>query len=160
MSTQSAIHETAMFMFEPSAETMSRAALTGLQTTRLKQTLDNAYAAVPAYRKKFDAAGVKPADFKSLADLERLPFTLKADLRDHYPFGLFAGPRAAVIRVHASSGTTGKPTVVGYTAGRPRPLGRPDGAFDGMRRRHTRRHRAQCLRLRPVHRRARRALRR
>ena len=104
-------------MFEPGLETMSREALSGLQTTRLKQTLSNAYAAVPAYRKKFDAAGVKPADFKSLADLARFPFTLKADLRDNYPFGMFAVPRDKVIRIHASSGTTGKPTVVGYTKG-------------------------------------------
>jgi phenylacetate-CoA ligase len=104
-------------MFEPGVETMSRAALTGLQTTRLKQTLDNAYVTVAAYRKKFDAAGVEPADFKSLADLARFPFTLKADLRDNYPFGMFAVPRDKVIRIHASSGTTGKPTVVGYTKG-------------------------------------------
>ena len=102
-------------MFEPNIETMSRAALTRLQTTRLKQTLDNAYATVACYRKKFDAAGVKPSDFKSLADLARFPFTLKTDLRDSYPFGMFAVPRDKVIRVHASSGTTGKPTVVGYT---------------------------------------------
>ncbi len=117
MSTQSAIRETGAFMFEPSAETMSRAALTGLQTTRLKQTLDNAYASVPCYRKKFDAAGVTPADFKSLADLARFPFTLKTDLRDNYPFGMFAVPRDKIIRVHASSGTTGKPIIVGYTKG-------------------------------------------
>ena len=85
-------------MFEPSTETMSRAALTRLQTTRLKQTLDNAYPNVCCYRKKFDAAGVKPADFKSLADLARFPFTLKTDLRDNYPFGMFAVPRDKVIR--------------------------------------------------------------
>jgi phenylacetate-CoA ligase len=115
MSTQSAIQETGIFMFEPNIETMSRAALTRLQTTRLKQTLDNAYANVSCYRKKFDAASVKPADFKSLVDLARFPFTIKTDLRDNYPFGMFAVPRDKVIRVHASSGTTGKPTVVGYT---------------------------------------------
>jgi phenylacetate-CoA ligase len=117
MSTQSAIQETGTFMFEPSIETMPRAALTRLQTTRLKQTLDNVYATVSCYRNKFDAAGVKPADFKSLADLARFPFTLKTDLRDNYPFGMFAVPRDKIIRVHASSGTTGKPTVVGYTKG-------------------------------------------
>src|SRR5271169_6348862 len=88
MSTQSAIQETGIFMFEPSVETISRAALTRLQTARLKQTLDNVYAAVPAYRRKFDAAGVKPVDFKSLADLARFPFTLKAELRDNYPLGM------------------------------------------------------------------------
>jgi len=117
MSTQSAIQGTGIFMFEPSLETMSRAALTRLQTTRLKQTLDNAYANVACYRKKFDAAGVKPADFKSLADLARFPFTLKTDLRDNYPFGMFAVPRDKIVRIHASSGTTGKPTVVGYSKG-------------------------------------------
>ena len=117
MSTQSASLETEIFMFEPSIETMSRAALTRLQTTRLKQTLDNAYASVSCYRKKFDAAGVKPADFKSLADLARFPFTLKSDLRDNYPFGMFAVPRNKVIRVDVLSGTTGSLTVVGYTKG-------------------------------------------
>ena len=69
----------------------------------------------PHYWKKFDAAGVHPDDLKSLADLARFPFTTKADLRDNYPFGMFAVPREQIVRVHASSGTTGKPTVVGYT---------------------------------------------
>jgi phenylacetate-CoA ligase len=83
----------------------------------MRKTLEQAYANVACYRKKFDAAGVKPSDFKTLADLARLPFTLKTDLRDHYPFGMFAMPREQLIRIHASSGTTGKPTVVGYSRG-------------------------------------------
>ena len=105
------------FMFDPDAETMPREALTALQTARLKQTLERVYANVPHYRKKFDAAGVGPADFKSLSDIVRFPFTVKTDLRDNYPFGMFAVPREQLLRLHASSGTTGKPTVVGYTKG-------------------------------------------
>jgi len=107
--------ERSAFMFDPDAECMSREALTALQTTRLQQTLERAYNDVPHYRKKFDAAKVKPSDFKSLADITRFPFTVKNDLRDNYPFGMFAVPREQLLRVHASSGTTGKPTVVGYT---------------------------------------------
>jgi len=102
-------------MFDREAETMPREALTALQVARLKQTLERAYANVPHYRRKFDAAGVGPAGFKTLSDIVRFPFTLKADLRDNYPFGMFAVPRHQLLRVHASSGTTGKPTVVGYT---------------------------------------------
>ena len=115
MGTQTATKVAETFMFEPNAETMSREALTALQTARLKQTLERAYANVSLYRKKFEAAGVKPTDFKGLADIARFPFTLKSDLRDNYPFGMFAVPREQLLRVHASSGTTGKPTVVGYT---------------------------------------------
>ena len=89
--------------------------LRALQLQRLKATLHHAYANSPVYRAKFDAAGVHPDDVMSLQDLAKLPFTTKADLRDSYPFGLFAVPREQVVRVHASSGTTGKPTVVGYT---------------------------------------------
>jgi len=102
-------------MFDPDAECMPREALTALQTARLKQTLERAYHNVAHYRKKLDAAGVKPSDLKSLADITRFPFTLKSDLRDNYPFGMFAVPREQLLRLHASSGTTGKPTVVGYT---------------------------------------------
>ena len=116
MPTQAATKASSVFMFDPDAETMPREALTALQTARLKQTLERAYT-VPHYRKKFEAAGVKPSDFKSLADIVRFPFTLKSDLRDNYPFGMFAVPRDQLLRVHASSGTTGKPTVVGYTKG-------------------------------------------
>jgi phenylacetate-CoA ligase len=90
--------------------------LQALQLTRLQWTLKHAYDNVPHYRRKFDAAGVKPSDCRSLADLARFPFTTKADLRETYPFGMFAVPMDKVVRIHASSGTTGKPTVVGYTA--------------------------------------------
>ena len=95
---------------------LSREALEHLQLARLRDTLHRAYAHVPHYRAAFDAAGVRPEDLGSLADLARFPFTAKADLRANYPFGMFAVPREQVNRIHASSGTTGKPTVVGYTA--------------------------------------------
>jgi len=117
MGTQTASKSVKTFMFDPDAETMSREALTALQTARLKETLERAYANVPYYRKKFEDAGVQPADFKALSDVARFPFTLKSNLRDNYPFGMFAVPREQLLRVHASSGTTGKPTVVGYTKG-------------------------------------------
>jgi len=96
-------------------ETASRDEIAAVQTSRLKRTLHTVYENVPAYRKKFDAAGVMPSDFTRLEDLEKFPFTTKQDLRDNYPFGMFAVPKERVARVHASSGTTGKPTVVGYT---------------------------------------------
>jgi phenylacetate-CoA ligase len=97
-------------------ETASRDELAALQLARLKQTLKHAYERVPHYRRKFEAAHVVPGDLESLADLAKFPFTIKQDLRDNYPFGMFAVPREKVARIHASSGTTGKPTVVGYTA--------------------------------------------
>ena len=103
------------FMFDRAAETMARGELEALQAKRLKDTLTRAYAKVPHVRAKFDAAGVTPDHFKTLADIARFPFSAKADLRDNFPFGLFAVPREQVLRVHASSGTTGRPTVVGYT---------------------------------------------
>ena len=90
--------------------------LKALQLERLQWSLKHAYDNVPHYRRKFDAAGVRPADCRSLADLAKFPFTSKADLRETYPFGMFAVPMDKVVRLHASSGTTGKPTVVGYTA--------------------------------------------
>lgn len=96
-------------------EIAGRDEIAALQTKRLKWTLAHAYENVPLYRKKFDAAGVHPSDFKRLEDIAKFPFTTKADLRDAYPFGMFAVPREKCVRVHASSGTTGKPTVVGYT---------------------------------------------
>src|SRR5690349_23062202 len=96
-------------------ETASRDEIVALQTERLKWTLRHVYDNVAAYRKKFEAAGVTPADFKTIEDLAKFPFTTKHDLRDNYPFGLFAVPQDKVSRIHASSGTTGKPTVVGYT---------------------------------------------
>ena len=96
-------------------ETASRDEVTALQLKCLKATLQHAYANVPHYKQSFDSKGVHPDDLKSLADLAKFPFTVKKDLRDNYPFGLFAVPREQVVRLHASSGTTGKPTVVGYT---------------------------------------------
>ncbi|HXE22600.1 MAG TPA: phenylacetate--CoA ligase PaaK [Rhodoferax sp.] len=90
--------------------------LRALQLRRLQATLHHAYANSTAYRAKFDAAGVHPDDCRTLEDLSKFPFTTKHDLREHYPFGMFAVPREQVVRIHASSGTTGKPTVVGYTA--------------------------------------------
>ena len=102
------------FPLEP-IEKASIDELRALQLERLQKTLAHAYAHSPVYQAKFDAAGVHPDDCKTLADLARFPFTTKADLRDSYPFGMFAVPREQVVRIHASSGTTGKPTVVGYT---------------------------------------------
>jgi phenylacetate-CoA ligase len=98
-------------------ERASRDELQALQLQRLKKTLQHAYDNVPHYRQAFDAKGVHPSDCKTLADLAKFPFTAKADLRANYPFGLFAVPRDQIVRLHASSGTTGKPTVVGYTQG-------------------------------------------
>lgn len=98
-------------------ETASVDELRALQLQRLQKTLAHAYANSPVYKAKFDAAGVHPDDCKTLADLAKFPFTTKSDLRDSYPFGMFAVPRDQVSRIHASSGTTGKPTVVGYTRG-------------------------------------------
>ena len=96
-------------------EHASQDELRALQLERLKWTLKHAYENVPHYRKSFDEAGVHPDDLKTLADLSKFPFTTKNDLRENYPFGMFAVPREKVVRIHASSGTTGKPTVVGYT---------------------------------------------
>ena len=98
-------------------ETASRDELQALQLQRLQATLRHAYERVPHYRAAFDANGVHPSDCRSLADLAKFPFTSKADLRANYPFGMFALPREQLVRIHASSGTTGKPTVVGYTQG-------------------------------------------
>jgi phenylacetate-CoA ligase len=102
-------------LFDEEFETLPREALEALQLKRLVATAKRVYAKVPFYKKTFDEAGIKPSDIKSLKDLRRLPFTNKVDLRDNYPFGLFAVPMEQVVRIHASSGTTGKPTVVGYT---------------------------------------------
>jgi phenylacetate-CoA ligase len=103
------------FPLEP-IETASSEALRTLQLERLRRSLQHAYDNVPHYRRKFEAAGVEPQDCRALDDLARFPFTTKADLRDTYPFGMFAVPMDRIVRIHASSGTTGKPTVVGYTA--------------------------------------------
>lgn len=96
-------------------ETLPREALEAIQIKRLQSTLERVYATVPFYQEKFREAGLKPSDIKSLNDLSRLPFTNKQDLRDNYPYGMFAVPMDNVVRIHASSGTTGAPTVVGYT---------------------------------------------
>ena len=98
-------------------ETLPREEIEALQLERLKETVNRVYEKVPAYRKKMEEAGVKPEDVKSLSDLARLPFVTKQDMRDNYPFGLFAVEKDELVRIHASSGTTGKPTVVGYTQG-------------------------------------------
>ena len=98
-------------------ETLSRAEIEKIQLERLKETVARVYEKVPPYRKKMEDAGLRPEDIRSLSDLSRLPFVTKQDLRDNYPFGLFAVPKEELLRIHASSGTTGKPTVVGYTKG-------------------------------------------
>ena len=102
-------------MYQPELETLPREKLRALQEERLKRLVAYVYERVPFYRRLLDEAGVDPKGFRGLEDLPRIPFTKKTDLRDHYPFSLFAVPREEVARVHASSGTTGKPTVVGYT---------------------------------------------
>ena len=96
-------------------ETMSRAEIEEIQLKRLTETVNRVYAKVGPYREKMDQAGVVPSDIKTLKDLSKLPFVTKQDMRDNYPFGLFAVPKDELVRIHASSGTTGKPTVVGYT---------------------------------------------
>ena len=142
------------------AERASIDELRALQLDRLKAALRRAYERVPHYRQKFDAGGVHPDDLRELADLAKFPFTTKDDLRENYPFGMFAVPMDDIVRIHASSGTTGKPTVVGYTAGDidtwAELMARSIRAAGGRStdKIHDR------LRLRPVHRRARLALRR
>ena len=101
--------------YQPDIETMSREDLEALQLERLQALVKRVYQKIPLYKESFDKAGIKPEDIKSLADLTKLPFTVKQDMRDAYPFGLFAVPRKDVVRVHCSSGTTGTATVVGYT---------------------------------------------
>ena len=96
-------------------ETASRDEIATLQQERMAWSLRHAYENSPFYKKRFDEHGCHPDDFKTLADLAKFPFTVKTDLRDTYPFGMFAAPQDKIARIHASSGTTGKPTVVGYT---------------------------------------------
>ena len=129
--------------------------LRALQIERLRTTLRHAYTHVPRYREKFAAAGVHPDDLHELGDLARFPFTSKEDLRETYPFGMFAVPREQVVRIHASSGTTGKPTVVGYTAKDLDTWASLMRALDSRIGRPPGRHGAHRLRLRPVHRRPR-----
>ena len=105
-----------MNYYKPEIECAPRSELEALQSYRLSRTVRRVYEYVAPYRKKMDEAGVKPEDIKSIADLQKLPFTVKQDLRDNYPYGMFASPMKDVVRIHASSGTTGKQTVVGYTA--------------------------------------------
>jgi phenylacetate-CoA ligase len=107
--------EEPMRIWDPVNECMGREELSLLQFTRLQETLERAYRNVPCYRNKFHALGLVPQDVKSLSDLAKLPFTTKEDLRLNYPYGMFAVPLREVVRIHSSSGTTGKPTVVGYT---------------------------------------------
>ena len=102
-------------IFNPAIETMERSEMEKLQLKRLQETVAYVYERVPMYRQRLDEMGVKPEDIKTLADIRKLPFTVKDDLRDNYPYGLFAVPMSEIVRIHASSGTTGKPTVVGYT---------------------------------------------
>src|SRR5437868_7295366 len=102
MSTETASGRAGTFMFDRGAETMRREALAALQVHRVRDTLERAYA-LAHYRRKFDAAGVRPADFQSLADIASFPFTLKSDVRGNYPFGMFAVPREKLLRLHASS---------------------------------------------------------
>ncbi|WP_047307277.1 phenylacetate--CoA ligase family protein [Rhodopseudomonas palustris] len=115
MSAQPALREQTVYMHDRAVETMPRPQLAALQFERLRKIVERAYRDVTHYRNSFDQAGVKPADLASLADIAKFPFTKKTDLRDNYPFGMFAVPRNQMPRIHASSGTTGKPTVVGYT---------------------------------------------
>jgi len=104
-------------MFQPELETMPREVLDALQLSRLRTQLARVYVNVPLYRRKFDEAGFRPEQLESLADLARVPFTVKDDLRKAYPFDMFAVPRRDIVRVHSSSGTTGQVSVVGYTRG-------------------------------------------
>ena len=117
------------------AERASRDEIMALQTKRLAATLARAYDNVAHYKKAFDKAGVHPEDFRQLSDLRNFPFTVKTDLRDNYPFNMFAVPREQLVRIHASSGTTGKPIVVGYTKADIETWSDADGALDPRRRR-------------------------
>ena len=104
-----------MKFWDPKIETMKKKEMQALQFKRLKKSVKTVYRNVPFYRRKFDEAGVKPDDIRSLADASKLPHTLRTDFTDNYPFGLFSAPMEDIIRIHSSSGTTGKPKVVGYT---------------------------------------------
>ncbi len=104
-----------MSVLKPEIEMASRSYIKAVQSARLIKMVEHAYNNVPFYKKKLDEAGVKPSDIKSIEDITKLPFTVKTDLRDNYPFGMFAVPQGELVRIHASSGTTGKQTVVGYT---------------------------------------------
>lgn len=105
-----------MPILKPDAEAASREQMAALQSERLVKTVKRVYENITFYKNKFDSLGIKPGDIRSIEDITKLPFTVKTDLRDNYPFGLFAVPQSELVRIHASSGTTGKQTVVGYTA--------------------------------------------
>ena len=105
-----------MPVYQPDIECASRDYLSAVQSARLIRMVETAYNRVPFYRQKLNEMGLTPADIHTIDDLEKLPFTVKDDLRDNYPYGLFAVEPRELVRIHASSGTTGKPTVVGYTA--------------------------------------------
>jgi phenylacetate-CoA ligase len=135
------------------AETLPREELEALQLRRLKNVVERVYHLVPFYRRRLDEAGYKPGDLQTLADMEHLPFTTKQDLRDNYPFGMFAVPMEQVVRLHASSGTTGKPTPVGYTARDLETWAELMARVLAAGGVHRRRHRARGLRLWPLHRR-------
>ena len=141
-------------------EVATREEIAALQLVRLKETVKRVYDKVPHYRKAFDAAGVLPQDLKSLADLAKFPFTTKADLRANYPFEMFATPQDRIVRIHASSGTTGKPTVVGYTQADIETWSQVVARSIRACRCAPRHEAAQRLRLWPLHRRPRPALRR
>ena len=99
--------------FQPEVERADRETLRAIQSDRLKKMVERCYTHVPFYKRKMDELGVKPGDIQSIDDIGKLPFTYKSDLRDHFPYGLFAVPHEELVRIHASSGTTGKQTVVG-----------------------------------------------
>ena len=124
--------------WQQESECMDRKELEQLQLERLESTLNRVYLNVPFYRRKFDEAGFNPDDLASLDDLRKLPFTVKNDLRDNYPYGLFAVPLREVVRVHASSGTTGMATVVGYTRNDVKDLVEPGRPRSHGGRRHGR----------------------
>ena len=134
-------------------ETMPREDLEALQLRRLQAVVERVYHMVPFYRRRMDEMGVKPEHIRTLKDVSLLPLTVKQDLRDNYPFGMFAVPMDQIVRIHASSGTTGKPTPVALHPAGHRHLVRADGPGTGRRRRPPGRYHPQCLRLRPVHRR-------
>ena len=145
---------------DPTPETLPRAQLGELQRDRLRTLAAYVYERVGLYRERFDEAGVQPDQIRSLDDLRRLPFTRKSDLRDHYPFGLFAVPREEVVRIHCSSGTTGKPTVVGYTRADVELFAEVNARSLAMLGARARDDVPQRARLRAVHRRTRLPLRR
>lgn len=113
--SQSKNEEVVSLYWNNHIEKLNRKEMTEIQSTSLRDLVQRVYTCVPSYRQKFQAAGLLPADIQGIEDIHKLPFTTKQDLRDNYPYGLFALPMSEIVRIHASSGTTGKATVVGYT---------------------------------------------